>query len=149
MLNEWKTAARKKMGHLERISFQQPVLLLLPAKPAARTANINTLAPKAFKKTLRKTKNAVLLDVRTPDEFAEGHLKNAQNIDYLADEFEAQVSRLDKSKPCFLYCRSGKRTAGAAELMLALGFERIYTLDGGMLAWEEQKLPVARPATQH
>lgn len=119
---------------------------------STRTAINDTpkiLRPTAFKKALRKTKNAVLLDVRTPDEFAEGHLKNAQNIDYLADEFEAQVSRLDKSKPCFLYCRSGKRTAGAAELMLALGFERIYTLDGGMLAWEEQKLPVVRPATQH
>ena len=108
-----------------------------------------TLRPAAFKKALRKTKDKVLLDVRTPDEFAEGHLKNAQNIDYLADEFETQVSRLDKSKPYFLYCRSGKRTAGAAELMLALGFEKIYTLDGGILAWEEQKMPVVRPVTHH
>jgi rhodanese-related sulfurtransferase len=98
--------------------------------------------PKEFKKHFKKDQNKVLIDVRTPDEFAEGHLKNAQNIDYLNDDFEKNIQHLDKSKNYYLYCRSGKRTAEAAAVMQKLGFENIFVMEGGLLAWEALKLPI-------
>ncbi len=118
-------------------------------QPASTAGSVSAnspalLRPKLFKKQFEKAKNKVLIDVRTPEEFAEGHLRKAQNIDYQNDNFKEQISKLDKSKTYFLYCRSGKRTAGAAEVMQKTGFENIVVLEGGLLAWKEQRLPVKK-----
>lgn len=96
------------------------------------------LDPKAFQKQLRKSKKGVLIDVRTPEEYAEGHIRNATNLDYLDDSFEPQADKLDRSKTYFLYCRSGNRTKGAASVMASLGFKNIFILDGGILAWQKE-----------
>lgn len=111
---------------------------------SSSTSVTASLSPKVFKKQFKKAKNKVLIDVRTSEEFTEGHLKKAQNIDYQSDNFEDQVSKLDKSKTYFLYCRSGRRTTGAVEVMQKNGFESIVVLEGGLLAWEEQHLPVKK-----
>jgi|APTNR8051073442_1049403.scaffolds.fasta_scaffold00571_6 rhodanese-related sulfurtransferase len=118
-----------------------------PAYSTSGSVSANSpalLSPKLFKKQFKKAKNKVLIDVRTPKEFAEGHLKKAQNIDYQGDNFEEQIGKLDKSKTYYLYCRSGKRTIGAAEVMQKTGFENIVVLEGGLLAWKEQRLPVKK-----
>jgi rhodanese-related sulfurtransferase len=75
--------------------------------------------------------NGQLLDVRTPEEYAEGHIANALNVNYYDANFKDQVSKLDKHKPVYVYCRSGKRSANASEDMKALGFKEIYNLVGG------------------
>lgn len=86
----------------------------------------------------------VLLDFRTPAEFAEGHLAKAVNIDVEAPDFEAKVIQLDRSKRYAVYCRSGRRSAIAMDKMAALGFASIVDLGGGITAWEAAGHPVER-----
>jgi len=87
--------------------------------------------------------DAAIIDVRTPQEFSDGHLIHATNMDWNGDRFEAQVSTLDKSKPVFVYCYSGGRSAAAAKKMRANGFTEVYELAGGFSKWRDAKLPVA------
>ena len=81
--------------------------------------------------------NAVILDVRTEDEFNEGFIANAINIDiHRGQDFVNEIETLDKSKNYYVYCRSGMRSAKACEIMNELGFENAYNLVGGILDWD-------------
>ncbi|MDD2673260.1 rhodanese-like domain-containing protein [Flavobacterium petrolei] len=81
--------------------------------------------------------NAVILDVRTEDEFNEGFIANAINIDiHRGQDFVNEIEALDKSKNYYVYCRSGMRSAKACEIMNQLGFENAYNLIGGITEWE-------------
>ena len=73
----------------------------------------------------------VLLDVRTPSEFAEGHIENARNLDFSASAFEAEIDKLDKEQTVFLYCAIGVRSTKAANLIRKKGFKHVFDLDGG------------------
>ena len=86
--------------------------------------------------------SVVVLDVRTPAEFAEGHLDRAQLIDFNAGGFAEAVGSLDRSATYFVYCRSGNRSGQATEIMADLGFTSVYDLDGGIQAWEAAGGPV-------
>ncbi|PID96334.1 MAG: thiosulfate sulfurtransferase [Actinomycetales bacterium] len=77
----------------------------------------------------------VILDVRTPAEFAAGHLSDAVNIDVEAADFRARVGALDKSIPYAVYCRTGNRSATALAIMKQLGFTSTYHLAGGITSW--------------
>lgn len=80
--------------------------------------------------------NAVVLDVRTDDEVEEGKIPNAIHIDiYKGQGFIDEVDQLDKSKTYYVYCRSGKRSAQACNVMKQLGFEHTHNLLGGILEW--------------
>ncbi len=102
--------------------------------------NIKNLEPKAFSETLKTTTNAQIIDVRTPQEFAAGHLENAQNIDWLGDNFDANAQKLDKTKPIFIYCKTNNRSSQAAEKLEELGFKNIYNMKGGLLKWDAEGL---------
>ena len=81
--------------------------------------------------------NAVILDVRTEDEFNEGFIANAINIDiHRGQDFVNEIEALDKNKNYYVYCRSGMRSAKACEIMNQLGFENAYNLIGGITEWE-------------
>jgi rhodanese-related sulfurtransferase len=78
----------------------------------------------------------VLIDVRTPEEYAEGAIKGSVNIDFFNQQaFIKQISSLDKNKPVYLYCRSGNRSMKAARQLVSSGFEKVYDLAGGYMAW--------------
>lgn len=95
------------------------------------------LSVSEFKAMLEKDQSVQLVDVRTPQEFAQGHLKGAVNIDWKADDFARKVSaQLDKDRPVMLYCRSGRRSAEAAAVLEKLGF-KTYNMKGGILAYEK------------
>lgn len=79
-----------------------------------------------------------LIDVRTIEEFGEGHLKNAKNICVTDDDFKEKVAKLNRDEPVYLYCRSGKRSARAGEILREMGFTEIYDMDGGILKWNEE-----------
>ncbi|HEY0976595.1 MAG TPA: rhodanese-like domain-containing protein [Flavobacteriales bacterium] len=83
-----------------------------------------------------------LIDVRTPEEFAKGHLVDAVNIDWLSDDFLARTERLDKAKPVLLYCAAGGRSEEAREALQAAGFRQVADLDGGILRWRAKQLPL-------
>jgi rhodanese-related sulfurtransferase len=84
-----------------------------------------------------------LVDVRTPKEFAQASIPKAKNIDFNGDSFEAELAKLEKDKPLFIYCKSGGRSAKAVEKATEMGFERIIELEGGMDAWKEAKAETA------
>jgi rhodanese-related sulfurtransferase len=86
---------------------------------------------------LNNDANAVILDVRTEDEFAEGMIPGAINIDiYKGQGFIYSIEELDKSKNYYVYCRSGGRSGQACSIMSQLGFENTYNLLGGIMNWE-------------
>ncbi|RKS13454.1 thioredoxin domain-containing protein [Flavobacterium sp. 120] len=97
---------------------------------------IKTIDSKAFAEKIATTQNPQILDVRTPEEFTSDHIDNAKNINWLGTTFVANVEKLDKSQPVFVYCKSGGRSQKAAEKLNELGFKTIYQLDGGMLKWD-------------
>ena len=77
-----------------------------------------------------------LVDVRTPNEFNGGHIKNAINIDFFdQSKFEKSFEKLDREKPVYLYCRSGARSQKAARKLVTIGFSKIYDLKGGYMLW--------------
>jgi rhodanese-related sulfurtransferase len=81
-------------------------------------------------------KEVILVDVRTPEEYAEGFIEGAINIDYFDQQsFIKQISELDKKEPVYLYCRSGNRSMKAARQLVTLGFEKVYDLAGGYMSW--------------
>ena len=87
---------------------------------------------------LNNDKNVQLIDVRTPSEWAEGIIDNAIKINVTADGFEKlALEKLDKSKPVYIYCRSGGRSKIAADVLLKNGFQP-YNVLGGYMAWEEK-----------
>ncbi len=88
--------------------------------------------------------NGLLLDVRTDNEFAQGHLRGAQQIDFYRDDFADALEKLDKDQPVFIYCRSGNRSGKAAKQMKAMGFSAVYNLEGGIGAWSKRNKPVAK-----
>lgn len=106
------------------------------AAPAAASAPANgaELDPAGFAAAMKRP-GTVVLDVRTPQEFAEGHLPGAINIDVSAADFASRVAALDKSTPYAVYCRSGNRSAAALEVMKGQGFTNAYHLGGGIGAW--------------
>jgi phage shock protein E len=81
---------------------------------------------------------AVLLDVRRPDEFAGGHLPGAVNFDVTAPDFGPRIAALDKTKPTYVYCRNGARSANAASQLTTAGFVPVSNLLGGGLDWPTQ-----------
>jgi len=89
-----------------------------------------------FKKIKSENPNAIILDVRTDREFKEGYIKDAIQIDYLAPMFKSKIEQLDRDKHYLIYCRSGKRSLGACEVMQQAGFEHLYNLIGGYLNWK-------------
>ena len=94
------------------------------------------LRPKEFAESFRAHPKAVILDVRTPQEFGSGHLPGALNIDIHGYDFEEQIENLDKDKAYYVYCRSGGRSGAASRYMKSKGFPEVYNMLGGILAWE-------------
>ena len=94
---------------------------------------------------LINNKNALIIDVRTPEEFAESHLPEANNfpVDTLSQNIET-IKKLQRDKPLLVYCRSGKRSARAAEKLKNLGVNSLYNLKGGIKAWSDANNPLVK-----
>ncbi|WP_168194543.1 rhodanese-like domain-containing protein [Antarcticibacterium arcticum] len=88
------------------------------------------------KTILAEDPNVIILDVRTPEEFQEGHIEGAVLINFFDDNFEQQVAMLDKDKPVVIYCRSGNRSNKAGKILTDLGFSEIYDMEDGYVGWE-------------
>jgi len=85
-----------------------------------------------------------IIDVRTPEEFAEGHIEGAVPVNFRDDDFRDMVGELDRDKTHLIYCRSGARSVGARDVMAELGFREIYNMLNGILGWEAAGHPVVR-----
>lgn len=105
------------------------------------------LEPRAAWDLIQKNKsnpNFVVLDVRTPEEFNEGHIEGAINIDYNSGGFKTELRELDKRKTFLVYCRTGRRSAEAVKVMKDLGFENIVRMKGDVVKWKSEKLPLVK-----
>ena len=92
-------------------------------------------------KTRVNDNNIQFFDVRTPEEYNLGHIKGAVNIDFNNEEvFYKSFNNINKSKPVYLYCRSGNRSKKSADKLISLGFQKIYDLDGGFIEWNLNEL---------
>jgi rhodanese-related sulfurtransferase len=85
----------------------------------------------------------VILDVRTPEEYAEGHVEGAIQIDFYAPDFADRIAELDRDVPYLVYCRSGNRSGQTRQLMADLGFSSVTDVDGGFVAWVDAGLDTA------
>lgn len=88
--------------------------------------------------------SVTIVDVRTKEEFEEGHIKGAKNIDIMDKDFEARVAQLDKSKPILVHCQAGGRSIRALPTLEKLGFTHLIHLDGGFGGWQEAGKPVEK-----
>lgn len=102
---------------------------------AQSTATVNTMTA-AELQALPRSADWQILDVRTPEEVAEGFIPGAsQFLDFYAADFAARIEKLDRNKKWVVYCRSGKRSGQAAQLMIDKGFKQVYNLEGGISSW--------------
>jgi rhodanese-related sulfurtransferase len=110
---------------------------LLLAGCSTTTTGATNMNVSEFSKKITES-GVVILDVRTPGEFAEGYIEGAQNIDFQSGNFENEIAALDKNVTYAVYCRSGNRSGQAAKIMHDAGFHDVYNLDGGVIDWTNE-----------
>lgn len=131
------------MKNFDRLFFVVVALLLFSCVSSKEDSTIQVVTPQQVSEALRESSDLQLVDVRTVEEYMEGHLPNAQNICVASEDFESKVKLLDKNKPVYLYCRKGPRSAAAAAMLKEMGFTKVYDMQGGITYWEDQGLPLA------
>ena len=107
-------------------------------------AVVELILPADASAMLKERPEAVVLDIRTPDEFSKGHIAGAINVDYKGDGFDAEIAKLDKAVPYIMHCASGGRSGKSLSKFKSLGFEKIYHLEAGFSGWEAEGLPVSQ-----
>jgi len=126
-------------------------LLAQAAEPKANATQTAAEAVKAFKNVgveefqkLAADKKNVVLDVRTPKEFAAGHIAGAVNIDFNAPDFAKKIEALDKDKAYLVHCAGGVRSTKACQKMTEIHFKQLFNLEPGLRAWEKAGKPVEK-----
>ena len=117
------------------------MLVFVFASCQAQDKKAQLVSPETFQAKVASG-NVQLIDVRTPKEFKQGHLKNAKNIHLYEQDFGTQIDKLDKKEPVYVYCKAGGRSAEAIEILQNHGFESIIELDGGTDSWSEAGKPL-------
>ena len=92
---------------------------------------VPSISKREIKELRAQHPNLEIIDVRTPQEIAGGKMKGAHEINFMSSDFQKRISKLPKDRPYLVYCRSGRRSAGACSVMLKQGFEQVYNLSGG------------------
>ena len=123
-------------------------LLILVSCSSGQNQSKTNLSPVDFAKQISSMPEAPVLDVRTPGEFAGGHIAKAVNVDWNGADFEKEIAGLDKKKPVFVYCLSGGRSGSAAKMMRDAGFSSVFELNGGMIRWRSEGQPEEKTGAQ-
>lgn len=118
-----------------------PLFLTLGCSQAEDAAK--NVDPKAAQALIADQK-ATVLDIRTPEEFAEGHIPNAKNVDFFSKSFRETLAKLDKDAPIVMHCQSGGRSGQALPIFKEMGFTKVFHMNGGFSAWSKAGLPVAK-----
>ena len=115
--------------------------LLLLVGCSTSTAGATNMDVLDFSKKITES-GVVILDVRTPGEFAEGYIEGARMIDFQGGSFETEIASLDKNATYAVYCRSGNRSGQAVKIMQDAGFPNLFNLEGGVIDWANQGMPL-------
>lgn len=92
----------------------------------------------------KDNRDFVIIDVRTPEEYAGGYIEKAINLDYYSPTFRGELNKLDENKKYLIYCQSGHRSGQALDIMEELGFREVYNMGGGIVQWESEGLPTVK-----
>ncbi|WP_338731204.1 rhodanese-like domain-containing protein [Mangrovimonas cancribranchiae] len=122
---------------MKKSAFVLVLLSIVAMSCINRSENVKVVSSEEMQ-TLLDMDDVQLVDVRTPEEYNEGYIDHAQNIDYYSDTFEEDILELDKTKPVIVYCKSGGRSAKCAEKLIKAGFVKVYDLDGGISQWKHE-----------
>lgn len=109
---------------------------VISCKGQEENNDVTKLSIDEAKTFLAENPEAVILDVRTPEEFKEGHIQGAVLINFFDQDFKEQVAALDKEKSVYIYCRSGNRSEKAGRILSQLGFTEIFDIEDGFVGWE-------------
>ncbi len=120
-------------------SESTPKAVKEPQKKEAAKVSLK-LSPTAFQTKLNSLGKVQLVDVRTPEEYAEGHLENAVNYNFYDDDFKAKLATLDPNLPVMLYCKSGGRSGKTYNQLKGMNFKEVYDMAGGYSRWSEEIL---------
>ena len=97
-----------------------------------------------FDTKINDDNNYILVDVRTPKEYRNGHMKNAVNVSYFHSWFTDSIKKLDRSKTIYMYCQTQHRSPMESRKMKKLGFQKVYDLKGGFVKWENNQMPIVK-----
>ena len=117
------------------------------AKPETQIQITENITPEEAYILIQENKdnpNFVILDVRTPEEFLGEYIENAINLDYYSETFRDDLDKLDKNKTYLIYCRSGRRSENALNIMKELDFKEVYNMLGGITKWKSEGLPTTK-----
>ncbi len=110
-------------------------LIVLLFSCSSNSQSYLNLRPSDFKAEIDKN-GGIILDVRTPNEVSAGQIENASTIDFYDDAFKNKISKIQKNKTVYVYCKSGGRSSKAAQLLVDAGQSKVVNLDGGIMAWK-------------
>ena len=122
-----------------KLKFLLPTLILVLASFSAVSAQKTQLSSPEIKEVLKKNKAIVILDVRTAEEFAAGHLKGAQNIDIRQSDAYSKLDKLNPKTTYLVYCRTNHRSGMAVDYMMQKGFKTVYQMMDGFPGWAANK----------
>jgi len=118
------------------------------AKQEMKSIEVETgvvnVSPEEARKLIGKDRSIIILDVRTPKEFAEGHIAGATNLDFKNDQFSEGVEKLDPEASYLVHCRSGSRSGQALPILEGVPLKKIYHLNSGFIGWETAGMPVEK-----
>lgn len=122
------------------VSIILGTILFFSCSSQAQSGNEKkVIGPKAFKAEMQAEESYYLLDVRTPAEYNAGNIEGARNLNIYDENFQAELAKLDKEKPVFVYCAVGGRSGQAAKTLSEMGFKKVVDLKGGYNAWKSSK----------
>ena len=130
---------------MKKVNKILPVLILLVSMTAFLEAQTKKeVNSKVVSVILQKDPGLVVLDVRTADEFKEGHIKGAINIDIRREDAFVSIDKLNRNVPYIVYCRTNHRSGMAVEHMMKSGFRKVYQMMDGFPGWVENNFPVQK-----
>lgn len=120
-------------------------LMLLLTLSCIQEYKAAVLDPVGFKEMMEENSDLQLIDVRTAGEVASGYIPDAINIDFRSPDFREAMGKLDRNKPIAVYCAVGQRSQAAYEMLKEMKFHEVYHLEGGTVAWQQERYQLIRP----
>jgi rhodanese-related sulfurtransferase len=137
-------STRVRLGAMWAICVMLSLTITVPLTAGSPIMDVTVEQAQKLMQQRAGQKGFVVLDVRTPGEFREGHLAGAVNADFLASDYAVRLSAMDRGKSYLVYCRTGNRSTKAVHAMEQLGFRTVYHMRDGIVGWEKTGLALSR-----
>ncbi len=141
------------MNNLIRVLISAVLIAVVASCGLQSTTDIpiNNVDVNTARDLVTQNKTVIVLDVRTPEEYAIGHIEGALNINIAEADFSKRVSKLDRDKTYIIHCSANVkngRSAKSLEIMSSFGFDKLLNMEGGIIAWEQSGYPIVRSGFQ-